>query len=150
MNTEIEFFDRKRMRTLEIHLIGFLVFIILTIVRYFFRLGDLNSQPIGIAVLIGLILSLIVVALSTLQFSRLARTIRKDPVLSEALYNEFVRSLELKSWKAAYIGSIGASIFFAITWFFYPVCDPVMTALTAIIAGAGAYQATFYLMYRSS
>lgn len=150
MNSEIEFFDRKRMKTLEIHLVGFLIFIILTIVRYFFRLGDLNSQPIGIVVLIGLILSLLLVALSTFESARLARKIRKDPVLSDALNNEFVRSLEVKSWKAAYLGSIASTIFFALTWFFYPVCDPVMVALTSIIAGIGAYQATFYWLYRSS
>ena len=150
MNSDIEMLDKRRMRYLEWYLIGFVPFIILSLTRYFFRLGGLNSQPIGRAVLIGLILSMLLLAVSTIASAILGRTIKNEPSLNDALQNELVRSLEVQSWKAAYVGAVGTTIFFAVAWFFYPINDPVMVALTSIIVGAGAYQATFYFKYRSS
>jgi hypothetical protein len=149
VNTKIETLDRKRMRYLEWYLIGFGVFLALSITRFFFRGGGLNSQPIGTAVFIGLLVSLADVAVSTLGLALLGREIKADPSLRDALYNELVQSLETLSWKAAYISAIGTTSFFAAVSFFYPVCDPVLVALTSIIAGAGAYQAMFYFKYRS-
>jgi drug/metabolite transporter (DMT)-like permease len=150
MNSDIEMLDKKRMRYLEWYLIGLVPFMILSVTRFFFRLGGLNSRPIGQAVFIGLILSLLLLAISTIGSAILGRTIRKEPSLKDALHNELVQSLEVQSWKAAYLGAVGTTIFFAAAWFFYPISDPVLVALTSIIAGAGAYQATFYFKYRSS
>ncbi len=149
MNSEIERLDRRRMRYLEWYLMGCIVFIILSVTRYFFRLGDLNASPVGKAVLYGLILSLLVLAASALASVRLGRKINQDPALKEALNNELVQALDVQSWKAAFFGAVGTTLFFALSWFFYPVCDPVMTALTAIIVGLGSYQGTFYFKYRS-
>jgi hypothetical protein len=148
--SEIETLDAKRMRTLELYLVGVAVFIVLSVTRFFFRLGELNSQPIGIAVFAGLILSLALISVSTIRSESLKRRLNQDPALKEALNNELVQNLELKSWRAAYLGAVGAAVFFAVVSFFYPISDPVLTALTAIIAGGGAYQATFYFRYRSS
>jgi hypothetical protein len=150
MKPDIESLDKRRMRYLELYLIGFVPFIMLSVTRFFFRLGGLNSQPIGIAVLVGLILSVLLLALSVIGSALLERTIKDNPSLKEALHNELIQALEVQSWKAAYLGAVGATIFFAMVWFIYPVSDPVLVALTAIIAGAGAYQATFYFKYRSS
>ena len=150
MNPEIESLDKQRMRYMELTLIGIAAALILSVIRFFFRLRDLNAQPIGIAVLVALILSVLLMTLSTLGSARLGRKIRKDPALEEALNNELVQSLEVQSWRAAFLGAIATTVFFAITYFFYPVCDPVMVALTSIIAGLGAYQGTFYIKYRSS
>ena len=150
MNSDIETLDKRRMRYLEWYLIAFVPFIILSLTRFFFRLGGLNSQPIGRVVLIGLILSLLLLAASTIGSAHLARRIKNEPSLKEALHNELVRSLEVQSWKAAYVGAVGTTIFFAVAWFFYPISDPVMVALTSLIVGASAYQATFYFKYRSS
>ena len=147
---EIETLDAKRMRTLELYLVGVAVFIVLSVTRFFFRLGELNSQPIGIAVFAGLILSLALISVSTIRSESLKRRLNQDPALKEALNNELVQTLERRSWKAAYLGAVGTTVFFAVAWFFYPISDPVLTALTAIIAGGGAYQATFYFRYRSS
>jgi hypothetical protein len=150
MNFEIEMLDKRRMRYLEWYLIGLVPFTILSVTRFFFRLGELNSQPIGRAVFIGLILSLLLMAISSIGSVILWRAIKNEPSLKDALHNELVQSLEAQSWKAAYFGAVGTTIFFAAVWFFYPISDPVLVALTSIIAGAGAYQATFYFKYRSS
>ena len=150
MDSRIEVMDKKRMRYLQWYLIGFVVFLILSLTRYFFRLNGLNAQPIGLIVLAGLLLSLLLLVASTIGSITIAQTIRREPVLKEALYNEFVQSLEIQSWRAAYLGAVATTVFFAVTWFFYPVCDPVMVALTTIIAGLGAYQGTFYFKYKSA
>lgn len=150
MNLEIEQIDKQRMRYLEWYLIGSAAFIPLTIVRFFFRLDGLNEQPIGIAVLILLIFTLLLLSYSAYRTILLARQIRLDPRLEEALNNEFVLALEAQSWKAAYLGAVAATLFFAVVWFVYPVCDPMMAALTSIVTGAAAYQATFYFKYKNS
>jgi predicted RND superfamily exporter protein len=147
---DIERLDRRRMRYLEWHLIGFVPFIALSLTRFFFRDGGLNSEPIGVFVLVGLILCLLVLIASTIASAILGRSIRDQPALQEALDNEFVRAIETRSWKAAYLAAAGTTVFFAVAWFFYPISDPVLVALTSIIAGAGAYQATFYFRYRAS
>jgi membrane protease YdiL (CAAX protease family) len=150
MTDDLEALDRRRMRYLEYFLIGFVPFLILSIARFFFRQSGLNHEPIGTAVLIGLILSVVVIALSTLGSASLAREIKDNPSIQEALNNELIQAIELRSWKAAYLGAIAVSVFFAVTHFFYLICDPVLTALTSIITGAGAYQAFFYFRYKAS
>ena len=150
MESEIENLDKKRLRNLELYITGVAVFVLLSITRFFFRGAGLNSQPIGKVVLIGLILSLILIALGTMRSAILWRMIKDEPHLMEAMNDEWVQALEVRSWKAAFLGAVGTTFFFAIASSFYPVCDPVLTALTSGIAGAGAHQATFYFAYRSS
>ena len=147
--SNIEYLDKKRMRYLELYLIGVIAFIILSITRYFFRLDNLNDKPIGIAVLVGLVLSLCLITLSTVMTAIFWHRIKDNSNLKHALNNEFIQSLGVKSWKAAYLGAVGATLFFAISGFFYPVCDSMLIALTSIITGAGAYQATLYFKYRA-
>lgn len=150
MDSEIERLDKMRMRYLEWYLIGIILFLILSLLRYFFRLRGLNTQPIGFAVLVGLFLGVGLIAFSTYKNAILVRKIKGDPLLEEALYNELVHSLETQSWKAAFIGAIAVTSFFALVGFIYPICDMVLVALTSIVAGAGANRATFYFKYRSS
>lgn len=149
-NSDIERLDNQRMTYLAWYLVGCALFVILSLVRYFLRIGDMNSQPIGTAVLVGLILSLLLLGANAIRSARLNRKIMKDPVLKEALLNELIQAIELQSWRAAYLGAAGASLFFALSWVFYPVCDPVLIALTSIVTGLGAYQGTFYFLYWSA
>ena len=150
MDTDIERLDLRRLRILGTYLIFFVGFVILTLVRFFFRVPGLNERPIGLAVLAGLIVTLIAQVVSIFMQARLVAKINKDPRLKAAFDNEWLRLLETQAWKAAYIGAAGTVLFFAIVSAFYPVCDPVMIALTAIVIGAGAQRTTFYFKYKSS
>jgi len=150
MISEIEILDRQRMRNLEWYLISFVSFLFLTISRFFMRQSGLNAQPIGQLVLVALTITLLIQAFCAISIARLSRKIKNQPHLEEALNNELVRNFEIQSWKPAYFGAVGSTVFFAIVWFFYPVCDPVMIALTSIITGLGVYQATFYCKYKST
>lgn len=150
MHTDIEFLDQQRMKFLKWYLIGFALFIFLMLTRHFFRLDELNSRPIGIAVLIGLLATLLLQVICLTKSALLERTIHQDAHLEAALNNELVKSLMTQSWIAAYIGSAGMTLFFAITWAFYPICDPVTISLTSIATGAGASRAYFYFRYKMS
>lgn len=150
MNTEIERLDKKRVRLLEWHLAGFLIFFIFSNIRFFFRASGLNSAPIGLSVLIISVIGVAIVGLSTYGLAILNRKLRSEPDLSEALNNEYIRSFEPNSWRAAFIGSAASTAFFALVYFIYPVYDPVLVALNSILTGAGAYQFNFYLKYKFS
>ena len=149
MNREIEMLDQRWKKNLAWSLIGSMMFVVLSVTRYFFRLRELNSEPIGQVVLAGLIASLLILAVSAFQSYRLGRRLREDPFLAEALHNELINALEIQSWKAAFLGAVAVPAFFAIVWFFYPVRDPVMVALTSIVMGSACYQGNLYFNYRS-
>jgi len=150
VDTDIESFDRMQLRNLRAYLLFFSHFVILMLVRFFFRASGLNETPIGIAVLIGLIVSAIGQAMFVLLQARTAVKINKDPHLKAAFSSELLQHLEAQAWKGAYVGAAGTVLFFAVVSSFYPVCDPLMIALTTIAVGAGAQRATFYFKYRSS
>ena len=150
MSTDIEYLDQQRMKFLKWYLVGFAIFMVLMLTRHFFRLGGLNSQPIGNAVLVGLLLTLALQVICVTRSALLEREIHRNPRLEAALNNELVKSIVTQSWIAAYIGASAMSLFFAITWSFYPICDPVTIALSTIIAGAGASRAYFYFRYKTS
>lgn len=150
MLPDIEVIDQKRLQFLKWYLIGFAVFLALLLVRHFFRASGLNGQPVGGVVLAGLILSLLVQVYFVLQSAQLQREIHQEPSLEAALNNEMVRDLEARAWIAAYIGCAAATIFFAITSSFFPICDPVTISLVSITAGAGANRAYFYFRYKAA
>ena len=150
MEKDIELLDQTRMNYLKWYLIAFTIFIVLMLTRHFFRLSGLNSQPVGNAVLIGLILTLLIQVICVTRSALLERDIHQDPRLEAALHNEWVKSLITQSWMAAYIGASATTLFFAISQSFYPLCDPVTISLSAIIVGAGASRAYFYFRYKTS
>lgn len=148
MALDVKTLDQKRMAYLKWYLIGFAVFMGLMLTRHFFRLGGLNARPIGIAVLVGLIVTVLWQAICLTGSALLERHIYQDPRLQAALNDELVRSLMMQSWIAAYIGASAMTVFFAIAWAFYPICDPVTISLSAIATGAGASRAYFYIRYK--
>jgi len=150
MTTDIEYFDQKRMMYLKWYLICFTTSFVLLLTRHFFRLSGLNSQPIGIAVLVGAVIGVVGQAIFIIGLSLIKRDISRDPHLETALNNELVRTLYAQSWVAAYAATSITTLFFAISTSFYPICDAVSISLTSIMAGAGASQAYFYIRYKRS
>ena len=150
MENKIEILDQSRMKYLEGYLISFSICLVLILTRHFFRLDDLNAKPIGGVVLLGLILTVLLQAYFVARSASLERDIRQNPGLEAALNNELVKSMMTESWVAAYIGTSAMTVFFAISGFFYPVCDPVTIALASIAAGAGANRGYFYFRYKNA
>jgi hypothetical protein len=109
----------------KMDMVIFTLFMILMLIRHIIRSSGLNSQPIGTIVLIGLILTLILYAISLVRSALLERDIQQAPRPKIALNNELFRSITTQSRAAAYWGASGMTLVFAITWAFYPICDPV-------------------------
>ena len=149
MTQEIEKIEEKRVRYLKWYILGFAIFILLMLVRHFFRLGGTNEELLGRIVLGGLILSVAIQALFVLLSAFLERDIRSSPQLKASLQNELVQSISQQSWLAAYLGAAGMTLFFAVAWFFYPLCDPVTISLCSIAMGAGAHRIFFYIRYKN-
>ena len=149
MSSDIEVLDRKRMSYLKWYLVGFGISLILMLTQFFFQRDGLNSQPIGIAVLVGVAVTLLLQAICVIRSALLERHILQHPHLDAALNNELVKSLVAQSWIAAYVATAGMTVFFAITSSFYPVCDPLTISLTSTVAGAGASRAYFYFRYQA-
>ena len=149
MRQDIEKIEDKRVNYLKWYIFGFMIFITLMLVRHFFRLDGMNKQVLGAIVLGGLIISVAIQAFFVLLSALLERDIRRNPTLKAALQNELVQSISQQSWIAAYLGAAGMTVLFAVTWFFYPLCDPVTISLCSIAMGAGAYRIYFYFRYKS-
>jgi len=150
METEIERLDRLRLRYLGAYLSFSGVALVLFLVRFFFYAYGLNGSPAGMAVLIGLFVTVPASGLCVLGQGLLWARIRKDPRLKEALDDELLRAIEAQAWKAAYVGSAATVLFFAIASSMVHVCDGVTIALTTILVGAIAQRAAFYVKYRSA
>jgi hypothetical protein len=149
MTKDVEHIERKRMLYLKWYIFGFTIFIILMLVRHFLRLGGLNQELLGAIVLVGLIAGVVIQAVFILLSAFLENGIRTDSQLKAALQNELVQSIHQQSWFAAYLGAAAMTVIFAVSWFFYPLCDPVTIALCSIAAGAGAHRIHFYIRYRT-
>jgi lysylphosphatidylglycerol synthetase-like protein (DUF2156 family) len=149
MTKDIEKIENQRILYLKWHILGVTLFIILMLVRHFLRLSDLNKELVGIIVLAGLIVSVVIQAVCALLSSLLEKEIRLDPHLKASLQNELVQAISTQSWVAAYIGAAGMTVFFAIAWYFYPLCDPVTISLCSIAMGAGANRIYFYIRYKN-
>jgi len=149
MNYTIEVFDKQRMRFLRAYLWAFVFAAGLMMTRYFLRESGVNDRPAGYAIIVGAGIAVLIMAILVLKQASLAKQIDADPDLKDALNNEVVQLLELRSWKAACFGSVATIVFFAVTTIFYPVFDMVLFALMSILMGAGAHRAYFYFKYRA-
>lgn len=149
MNNQTELLERQRIKFLRNYLLAFVAAVVLMLTRYFFRLSGLNESLLGYLITAGAVIAVVIMAALIFKQISLAKRINTDPDLKEALNNELVQNLELRSWRAAFIGSVATNIFFAFSNAFYPLCDSVMIALMSIIVGAGSHRAYFYFKYRA-
>jgi hypothetical protein len=150
MDNMIEVFDEQRMNILKWYVISFALFMALILTRHFFRRDGLNEQPIGTAVLIGLLITLGVIIICVIRLALVEREIRKDPKVEAALHNELVKAIDTQAWIAAFLATCLMTLFWAVTSSFYPICDAVSISLSSICAGAGANRAYFYFRYKAS
>jgi hypothetical protein len=135
-------------------LIAFFMGLTLLGVRYMFgtvfREHELNSHPVGMAVLSATVLALVGMVFSVVRLGQLAAKAKADPKLKEALIDDELTRLEVgKSWKAGFIGAALTPFAFLLLSSLYPIDDPVLVALATPSIGAAAFLTSFYLKKRS-
>ena len=148
MTTQIEFFDRKRMKYRGGGLIGSIVFFIAWIGYVIVRLSGQTMDLLRSIILAILILAVIFQAYFAVRANILERQIRKDPELNEALNNELVQFNELKAWRASFFALIGFIVVAAIVSFFVQITDLMLIFLTALLVGFGTHNIAAYFLNR--
>jgi uncharacterized membrane protein len=145
MTNIIEETDRKQQRCWLGFLSCFFLLLVLLIVRHIFAEYDLNSGPLGIAVLTISIALLIVMLVLIIRLGLLSARAKADPKLKEALIdNELVRHDLARSWKSAFIAAAITPFIFLLISSFHPIDDPLLVALATPIVGSGAFLTSFY------
>jgi hypothetical protein len=149
MSGKIEIYDQKRKKFRGRFVLSYGVFFISFIVWSALKIAGTQAGTLQISqyVVQGL-------ALLCLYFGiRLAlteRTIRKDPLLKEAIYNELDRLNELKSWKIAFysqtILTLVAVYLFHI--FEIPLKEPIILIITYWQVGFGSFELARYFLDR--
>jgi hypothetical protein len=146
MKSKIELFDQQRKKLRGNHLIGFLIFFVAWMARSAVKFAKFESDPLETVIMIIILLGLIVMGYFAIRLNLLERTIKRDPLLNEALYNELWRLNELKAWRAAFF----AVLLFILTSAYFIVADlmadPMFLIVTTPLVGFGTYNISVYLM----
>lgn len=154
MTYTIEEADRQQRKYWRGLLIAFCLNVALLAVRALFYYGfneyNLNSQPIGIAVLVVTIVALIIMVYFLIMLSRLNIRISADPKLKEALIDDELTKMHVvESWKPAFIAAVATPYAFLIVSSFCEFNDLLTLAFTTSIVGAGAYLISYYIKSRA-
>jgi heme/copper-type cytochrome/quinol oxidase subunit 2 len=150
MTNLIEETERQQQKYWKGFLIAWFMAIVLLIVRHLFgsvfKQHELNSRPIGIAVLTVTVILLLMVLFFVVKLYLLFVRAKSDPQLKEALIdNELSRLYILQSWKPAFIAAVATPFAFLLISSFHPINDLLLIALTTCVVGSGAFLTSFYL-----
>jgi len=145
-----EILESSRMRYLQGYVAGMFVFLVLWFTRFFFRSSGLNAQPLGYAVLAGLIAAAVVFIYYQVRLAMINTRISRNPEIGEAVNNELYRHCARRAWKPAFIGAITTTMILALVSFGYPVIDLMFVALSNIVVGSFVYLSALYLYWRAA
>ena len=131
-------------------LCAFLLLVVLLVVRHLFgtvfRQHELNSHPVGIALLIVSVVLLAVMIFLLIKLGRLKARAESNPQLREALINDELARLDIaQSWKAGFIGAAITPFVFLLISSFHQINDPLLIAFATPIIGSAAFLVSYYL-----
>jgi len=149
MTNLIEKTERQQLKYWKISLVAWFLAMALLIVRHLFgtvfKDYELNSQPIGIVVLIVNVILLLTVLFFVVKLYLLFLKAKADPQLKEALIdNELSKLYILQSWKPAFIAAVATPFAFLLISSFHPITDLLLVALSTCAIGSGAFLTSFY------
>jgi hypothetical protein len=144
--SDIEFFDQKRKKYRGGTIIGTLIFFVAWLLRCVIKISEPEMETFHIIVLTILILSICSQAYFAVKLKFIEKKIKRDPVLKEALHNEWVRLNELKAWKVAFFSIIIYIIFVGILSFSVKINDTMLIVVTALLVGFGSYNTTLQIL----
>lgn len=154
MENPIEEIDKKQKTYWRRFLIAFFLAIALLVVRHLFgsvfKEAGLNSQPIGIVVLIATIGLLVWMIVHVVKLNMLRGRAAADPRLKEALIdNELTQLYLAQSWKAGFIGAAATPFALLLISSFHAIDDPLLVAFATPIVGSAAFLTSFLLKSNS-
>ncbi|MEI6614361.1 MAG: hypothetical protein WCL37_05645 [Chrysiogenales bacterium] len=149
MSNKIETYDRKRKKSRGRFLLSFGVFFMAFIAWGVLKIAGTQAGTLWTIRQIVLGLGFLSICFN----SRLAlteRTIRKDPLLKEAIFNELDRLNELKAWKIAFYSQTILTLI-AIYLFHImaiPLKEPIILIITYWLVGGGSFSFARYFLDR--
>ena len=149
MSNKIETYDRKRKKSRGHFILSFGVFFIAFIAWSVLKIAGTPAGTLWTVRQIALGLGFICIFFG-IRLALTERTIRKDPLLKEAIYNELDRLNELKSWKVAFY-SLNILTLIAIYLFHIfdvPLKEPIILIITYWLVGYGSFELTRYFLDR--
>ena len=154
MTNLIEETEGKRQRYFRRFLVAFSLAVVLLTIRAVFYYGfneyDLNSRPIGMAILITTIIVFVFTVYYVAMLVRLMSRIRANPQLKEALIDdELARLHAVESWRSAFVGAVVTPFIFLLISTYHPFCDLLTVAFATAIVGTGAYLISYHRKSRT-
>ncbi|MCX6554963.1 MAG: hypothetical protein NTZ12_08125 [Candidatus Aminicenantes bacterium] len=150
MNNKIEIYDQKRKNFRGGYILGDIVFLVAFIVRSAMKISGKGTGTLWTGLHVILVFSLLWLAYFSIRLLFVERTIRRDPVLNEALHNELDRLNELKAWRIAFFSLIILNLI--ATYLFHifdiPLRDPIILIITSLLVGFGSFDLARYLLDR--
>jgi hypothetical protein len=149
MSNRIESYDRKRKKFRGGFVLSYGVFFIVFSAWSVLKIVGTQAETLWTVRQIVLGLAFICICFG-IRLALTERTIRKDPLLKEAIFNELDRLNELKSWKVAFysltILTLIAIYLFHI--FDVPLKEPIILIITYWLVGGGSFEFARYFLDR--
>ena len=148
MTELIEILDQKRKKYRGRAILGSIVFFVAWLLRSIIKIYDLEMETFHTVVFIVLLLSVCYQAYFAIKLNIIKKRIKRDPLLKEALNNEWVRLNELKAWKVAFFSMMIFIVLVGILSFSVHIRDTMLIVVTALLVGFGSYHTTVYILDR--
>jgi hypothetical protein len=149
MSNQIETYDRKRKKSRGHFILSygfaFIAFIAWSILKI------VGTQAGTVWTIRQVVLGLAFLCICFgIRLALTERTIRKDPLLKEAIYNELDRLNELQAWKIAFYSQTILTLI-AIYLFHImaiPLKEPIILIITYWLVGGGSFEFARYFLDR--
>jgi len=149
MSSKIEIYDQKRKKSSGRFVLSYGVFFIAFIAWSVLKIAGTQAGTLQISRYVVLGLAFLCICFN-IRLALTEHTIRKDPLLKEAIYNELDRLNELKSWKIAFY-SLTILTLIAIYLFHIlavPLKEPIILIITYWLVGGGSFSFARYFLDR--
>ena len=149
MSNKIETYDRKRKKSRGHFILSFGVFFIAFIAWSVLKIVGTQAETLWTIRQVSLGVAFLCICFG-IRLALIERTIRKDPLLKEAIYNELDRLNELKAWKIAFYSQTILTLI-AIYLFHIlaiPLKEPIILIFTYWLVGYGSFYLACYLLDR--
>ena len=150
MSSKIETYARKRKELRGGHLLGYIIFFVVFIVRSALKIAGTQAGTLWTALHVIMALSLLWLLYFSIRLFKVQREIGADALLNEALNDELDRLNELKAWKAAFYSLIVFNL--VAVYLFHimaiPLKEPVVLIVSNLLVGTGSFDLARYFLDR--
>jgi heme/copper-type cytochrome/quinol oxidase subunit 4 len=149
MSSKIEIYDRKRKKSRGRFILSYGVAFIAFIAWSILKIVGTQAETLQTSRYIFMGLAFLCLCFG-IRLALTERTIRKDPLLKEAIYNELDRLNELKAWKIAFYSLTILTLIAVYLFHIMAVSlkEPIILIITYWLVGGGSFHLARYFLDR--